>query len=236
MPDSWRVVYEIQNRPDVATPIAGYPSLGVKLEYEGNSLVRLTHEFSPDETLSEDEAYGASLRGLRVLWELLEHERGEPPRLTRGSVTKLGAPPRAVIAGRAQLKGSVIVVKPVSLPSDAALAAAPERLAAWLSLSNQARQASSDVEAIRNYYMVWEDMNGVPADPGPEPELELKYTRHFVSHGAELTDRKLLRFLEQRVAPGTNQFDPHNDVHVQFVAEQRRKARALVEAELTKRL
>jgi hypothetical protein len=82
--------------------------------------------------------------------------------------------------------------------------------------------------------MVWEDMHGRP-DVGSAAE-ELKFIRHFVSHGNELGDDSLLTFLRRELGKETKRYDPHELDHQNFLEQRREWARRLVESEIDKRL
>ena len=76
--------------------------------------------------------------------------------------------------------------------------------------------------------MIWEDMHSNGVSQGSQ-EQELKFIRHFVSHGAALQDRRLIEFLEREIQPGTRQYDPSNQSHRAFIERRREWARRLVE-------
>jgi hypothetical protein len=107
------------------------------------------------------------------------------------------------------------------------------RLLVWLRLANEARNAASSANAIRNYYMIWEDEHGTPEGTNAQTEaLELKFVRHFVSHGEKLVDSKLLDFLKKQIGKHTEQYDPTDSTHQVLVERYRAIGRTLIESEL----
>ena len=123
------------------------------------------------------------------------------------------------------------------MPDPKVFSHVPARLLAWLRLANDASGSNDPVDAIRDYYMIWEDMH--PAwkiQDGPAEATDLKLTRDFVSHGGKLKNKDVLDFVERNLGRRIEQFDPTDRAQQQFVSSQRKSARDLIEAELDKLL
>lgn len=133
------------------------------------------------------------------------------------------------------ITGCAAIVKPVRFPDEVTLGGQP-RLKVWLRLAVGARPPASAADAIRNYYMIWEDMNPSTQPVAGSPDQELKFIRDFVSHGKPLNGAGVTTFLNREFGKPENHFDPHNQEHQNFLDGRRQWARNLVEAEIDKLL
>lgn len=107
---------------------------------------------------------------------------------------------------------------------------APPRLNAWLFLANMARDTRSDIESLRDYYMVLEDVYSGRNEPAAVRNV--RYARNFVGHREPLTMMK--KFLLRELGHPVVQFDPHNADHLRLASRWREEARRLVDAELAR--
>ncbi len=123
------------------------------------------------------------------------------------------------------------------MPNPTIFTTSNTRLLVWLRLANEARNATIHADAIRNYYMISEDMHGRPQpSAAPTAEIELKFIRDFVSHGEALRNCCLLAFIQQELGRPVDQYDPTDNDQQQFVHRQRQLARELIEGELNRLL
>jgi len=211
-----------------------YPRLGVRIEYKDNKIASVIHTYTVSENLTEDQCLSYTKRHLRLLWELLEYRYGLPIKASNSHIRILGEPRPAT--GRLEFFVDAALCKEVILPKETILVKHPPRLMAWLRYVNDARNTRSDTEAIRLYYAAWEDMKGKPSQSHPAQATHLKHTRDFVSHGVRLTNPKALEFLKAELGQETNQYNPTDPVHCEFVRRQRYRARELIEAEIEREL
>jgi hypothetical protein len=135
------------------------------------------------------------------------------------------------------LEARTAVALPFSLPPEARLLAR-DRLHVWLRLINDARASLSDVESIRNCFMICEDIQSEDSqfDDAAQDFIALKATRDFVSHGRLLGSVALLQLLERHLGTGTRRFNPTDDSHVAFVRSQRPEAERFVTGLIEQRL
>lgn len=235
----WKVTYTIADGVEVDRQDRQYPVFGIEVHYNGQKLMRVEHTVEAEDTASHDDLIVLSDRKLRLFWELLEYRRLSPIRISSRTTEKVVQTENqpTIRTGEVSTTSAYCVARPINMPTEAMLSNAQPRLSAWLRLANEARHTGSDAEAVRNYYAIWEDMKGVPRSARPpwQPEVELKYTRHFVSHGEPLTkDKHLLHFLQTKLGHSVNQFDPHELSHQALIKQQREAARNLIEDELAK--
>lgn len=212
-----------------------YPTSGVTLVLEDGKITRLVHDLTDEQdVLLESEIVRLSHQELIFLFALLEFLSGDPLHTHRHVTECLDRPsttgglqlPMLRLSGRGTVRFAGTV--PVRLPSDTV--ARPSRLAVWLHLANDARRTTSAVDAIRNYYMIWEDICGVPSAGSTEEEI--KHVRDFVSHGNKLKNKRLLVFLQQELGTYVTQYDPHNERHKRFVEARRATIRDMVSVKL----
>jgi hypothetical protein len=219
----------------VRDPLASYPSLGIRFEYDvTGGLVKIRHVVDQQTSAQPHEVVRRSEQQLALLFESIEFLYGLPPEIAvrKARVMTAGnAIHRSV--GIASLTLSAAMVHPLCFPAEATLRAASPRIAALLHLFNAARPPTSDAEAIRLCYLISEDLRGRPASPGAStPEQRLKLTRDFVSHGVKLDNHSAAAFIESRIGKPLTAFDPTDPAHEAFVAAQRAEAAALVEPQL----
>jgi hypothetical protein len=198
------------------------------------SITGIDHVLYVDDQVSKPEVVDISTRDLSLLTELIRFRSGYcdvEKQSISPSATAPGVRPSATTW--THINGGAAIQRPLDLPAEASLASAPLRLRVWLRLAADARRMQTP-DAIRNYYMVWEDM-GIPSPTGSDGE-ELKFIRHFVSHGGALKDTALLGFLQRELRTPVTQYDPHETDHQNFLDGRREWARKLVEPEINSRL
>ncbi len=228
------VTFKFHDDIRVYNPITEYPSICVQIKYEKDKLRSIIHTFYASEDLSREQCVRCSKQQLRLLWELLEYRYGYPIVPSSSHVRVEGQ--AADLTASVGTSIDAILCRDVILPKDEFFSRHRLRLSAWLRFVNDARNTPSDPEAVRLYYAVWEDMKGRPDRNNPIESLHLKYTRDFVSHGEELKNKELLKFLKEKLKQETDQFDPANQIHRRFVKDQRNQARKLIEREIDKEL
>jgi hypothetical protein len=235
----WKVRYVLATAVEVDEPVPSYPILGLDLYYSGKKLTQVEHTITAEDTASHDDLIVLSDRNLRLFWEWLEYKRCAPIRISNRTTGSVAPVPGDPATGGILLEGAYVIALPINMPTETALTNAQLRLAVWLRLTNEARHTASDVEAVRNYFAIWEEIKGSPKSiPFPwSKEVQLKYTRHFVSHGEPLTkDKHLLDFLQRKLGHPVNQYDLHQPCHQALVKEGRAMAQSLIETELKKLL
>jgi hypothetical protein len=239
MVNSWKVVHHLGQPIQYGLGPTNYPELKISIILENGNIVRIEQILTVEDGKREEEVIAISNRKLITLWETLEYWWGHQPSVNRKTAKRLGTSSADGIqlTGFLTVSVSAFIAKPVRLPLEKILFYSDSRLHVWLRLVNEARQASSPNEAIRNYYMVWEDMKGRPDSVATgSHDTELKYVRDFVSHGEPLRNPKLLAFLQQEIGKTVGQYDPHDLDQLRFVQSRRDWARSLVETELEKLL
>lgn len=103
-----------------------------------------------------------------------------------------------------------------------------DRLPVWLHLTNHARVEEDNAHALRDYYMVLEDLPG--KDKLPEIK-RIRHARNFVSHGNKLY-KNTRAFLTNAIGQKVDCYNPREGSHCQLVLEWRNEARKLVESQL----
>jgi len=237
MTTRWKVLYEFQTGIKVVNPVLSYPSMGLTLQYEGEKLLRIERELDIDDAVEPAQVLDKSEADLKLFWELLEYRWRLPlPPLSK-SIERIQDQPTT--QGRTlfiQSTLSASIHAPVIMPKTSELLCDNTRILVWLKLANEARKYDSAADAIRNYYMIWEDLHsGQNKEGWPREAIELNYVRDFVSH-AKITNKNLLTFLKQELGEETFQFDPTNARHIDFINRYYLKCRKLVENELDKQL
>jgi hypothetical protein len=230
----WQVVHTLDRPITVVKEVASYVDRGIDFTYEAGKLVQIRHSFSVKDGLGRLAAVETSRNVLSLIVDLIEFWWGNPVRIVESIPQLLSETtddPGAVLHGAVVAGMSVTVARAVRLPSPEALRSAPSRLHVWLRLANEAARATS-VEAVRNYYMIWEDMHAPDPPKAGEP-LRLKLIRDFVSHGKNLTNPDLLALLQQEFGRPVSQFDPLDPAHRELIDDERVRARQLMEAELS---
>ena len=229
----WRVVHHLQRSIAVVSNLPGYPHFGVSFGYENARIAHLAHEFEAHD-LSRSSAVDRSHRELQYILDILEFWWGHPARIAASTATLVSQEAQesdTVLTGTVVAGASVSVARAVRLPTAEALKTAPARLPVWLRLANDASQSSSSADAVRNYYMIWEDKNGRPTS-GQREAQRLKFIRDFVSHGEPLSNPGLKAFLAKELGSPVVRYDPTDLNHRQLVADGCTRARVLIDGEL----
>jgi hypothetical protein len=232
----WRVHHTFERPLTVVNQIHSYPASGIELRYEGAKLVGVTHTFDVPEEQDRFWAGETSRKALSLLTDILQYWWGFPIRASTSAAELLAEdhadPATTKLRGGVSAPASTAIARPIPLPTQAILQAPPSRLPVWLRLANDARQADSPAHAVRNYYMIWEDMNDRrPKRTETEP-WRLKLVRDFVSHGDKLKSASLQLFLATELGEPVMRYDPTDPAHRQLVIDARERARRLIEAEL----
>ncbi len=229
----WRVTHAIKAGAAVVRPLKQYPGLNMTLRYDGDTLKAVEHELQVDESFGHADVVRKSHELLVTFWELLHYLRGLPISIERSSAVPLESSVANKSTGAVVAVFDALICHRMEMPREDILLDPPGRLLVWLRLANDAR-AGRDVDAIRNYYMIWEDMHGRPQEgKSPRAALELKHSRDFVSHG-RVDNKEVQKFLKQELGRSITQFDPTDRAQAALVEKLRHQARDLVEDELAK--
>jgi hypothetical protein len=230
-----KVSHLLQQPMAYASGPTTFPNLRARLILDGDMITQVDHEVMEDDLQTNHQIAETSKQQLSILWEVINYISGHDLRRADCRVERLGnaSSPNSPSTTSRNQTGTARIVRPLKLPDETRLLS-NNRLRVWLRLANDARLPASSIDAIRNYYMIVEDMLG-PETPGTS-EQELKFTRNFVSHGVALDRRALLEFLEREIGAGTQQYDPFNPSHQRFVEKRRDWAMRLVESKINSRL
>lgn len=235
MSERWKVTYTLKLPVTISSSHQGYSGLRVRFCFDtDNKLVELEHELDTEDSESGDRVLEESGRRLHLLFEAMNFRHGA--RLIVGS---RNAEKTSIIPGGSattqyldiQQKLDAQLFKAIRAPSESSISDETNRLNVWLVLANTARDTADDVNALRNYFLVLEDRHS-GSQQKPSNYSQIKYARHFVSHGGSLGDPNLLSFLQTEFGVLVNQYDPSNKDHQQFVRKWRAEARTLVESEI----
>ena len=233
----WKVVHQFSEGIFVQNPTIGYPSIGVSLYYDGNKLMRVEHELEVDDELEPYRVVDTSRDALDLFWELLRYRRGISLPSTQRTASKIKPVDNSqpIGVGFADVTTRVAICLPVVMPDPSLFSHANSRLLVWLRLWNDASDSDSATDAIRNYYMILEDMYSDRKDNMPTEVENLKLVRHLVSHGNK-PHRETREFVEKHLGKSIEKFDPTDKAQQQFIRSWRTSARNLVEMEINKRL
>jgi len=228
----YEVAYDLAAGIRVAAPIGGYASLGIQFEYdESGLLVRVRHRIQAE---ADSEAMDLSRRRVTLLFEAIEFLYGLPPvvRSCRVQAVDVGSASTKRV-GFTTIAASTVLVSPLQFPEEQGLQGASPRLATLLHLFNSARPPTSDAEAVRLYYLICEGFDELSVTGRAAPaEKQLKYTRHFVSHGKKLDDPSAAAFIESQIGKRLTAYDPTDPDHAAFVKAQRSEALRFIEPRL----
>jgi len=237
MSERWRVSYILDPGIQVASAIPGYPLLGVTFDHDGNGmLAKIEHQLELSDGLAPA-SVGESQKRLRLMLEALEFRYGLPLQMKEHRAEMLSSAPGrpAKTTGFVWATAGAAIAKPLAYPAESALTGAKDRLAVWLHLANSSSNGEevADATALRNYFLIIEDMRFGKSLSAKEQRA--KYARHFVSH-AKLTKDGPLKFIKAEFGEAVAQFNPTDPRHVRMVRKWRAEARAIVDTELEKLL
>jgi hypothetical protein len=179
---------------------------------------------------------------LMLFWEVLHFRRGIPLPISNTSAIKLDPEEIAPVYPRMQdAQTRFGLCNAIVMPHDQVFMRTANRLLVWLWLANKARHTidtpDGNADAIRNYYMIWEDLYGIPdVKTTPKEAFELKLIRDLVSHGYKLGNKELRKLTMNQYGRAINQFDPTDRVHQCLVGQYRTIGRELVERELDQKI
>jgi hypothetical protein len=241
----WRVCYSFSSPVDVQGPVSAYSNLGVSLYYDesGAKLVRVEHELETDDMYERSQVVDKSQENLKSFWELLEYLRGLPlPINDRSAKLENGKGALATHTATFSTQARFSLCEVIRMPDSKVFKRPDNRLLVWLWLANKARDFSEtpdgDANAIRNYYMIWEDLPDRAKDDDTRIRASgLKCVRNFVSHGEVFRGvRKRLKDECKKIQADytgrVNRFDPTDKVHRDLVHQYRTIGRELVKREL----
>lgn len=234
MPTQWKVTYAL-NRVDVNNQVPTYPDLGVSVRYEDDKIVAVEHTLDTDDSMTDMQAITRSQQNLKLFWELLQYKRGVPIPISSRTAERVTATPGATgtRTGLASASISAALARGIGMPDPVVFTQAPSRLIVWLRLANDAHAAPVDADAIRNYYMIWEDKNGIAKDSDVNLDaVNLRLVRNFVSHGFKLDDLEIRKLVESEVRISDIHYDPTDSAQQRFVQKYRQIGRMLIEREL----
>jgi len=236
----WIVTHDLQQPIPVVSKVDSYPNLGIGLEYDiSGYLVRIQHKFETHHDIKEADVPRLSERQLGKFLEIIEFFYGFPPKIAQQRVkAQKPVSDSSSSIGFISISMGAYIVDQVRLPAEQTLDDDYPRLTALLHLFNAARPPASDDEAVRLYYLIWEDLHGTPSSCGSTlREQRLKFTRDFVSHGYALTrNKQAISFIESSLNQKIKAFDPTDPDHITFVTRQRLEAETLIREELKKQL
>jgi hypothetical protein len=234
----WRIVHSIAIGVDVTNPIISYPSKNITLKYEDHKLRQIEHIIMTDNTYDASQSIDASKKQLAFFFELLRYLYGIDLPPISSTAQKVEPSTGIQFIGQASIciNTRFTVVKSIILPDDQTLALYCDRLPVLITLANDAVKSDSKIHAIRNYYMICEDLfYEFDNNKWPREAKEIRWTRNFVSH-AKLCNREPLNFIHAALGGNVNSFNPTDRSHINFVNRQYGNARRFIEAELDKRI
>jgi hypothetical protein len=208
------------------------PELGLTFEYQSGQLTRVIHQISIPEG---SDVIATSRRALSGFWESLNYQRGA--RVLIGGAHAHPLDPerhdraRLIVLPLRERDDSWLL-RPVRIPTSGKfIINAPSRLGAWLHFATLARDETSPADALKDYFIILEEMFG-----RNDPSItDLKYMRDFVSH-ASLANAALLALVEKELGYKANQYEPRNSDHIRMIRKYRDLARATVKTEIAKLL
>jgi hypothetical protein len=235
----WKVTYRIAQSIEVTNPVTSYTDLAVSLRYDSNAkLTHVEHQLVTPNTATRDDVLALSQEQLQLFWEVLHYQRGVPltisGRTTEQMQKIIGSPPQ--LTSDVSYTAAASLCRILDMPSPNLFASPNSRLIVWLRLANEATSATP-VDAIRNYYMIWEDMYGKPTPTTTPPAAyELKFIRDFLSHGEPLNNSALLAFIQRELGVPANQYNPTDRAHQTLVRKHHEQAKHLIDGEISKHL
>ena len=232
----WRVSYPVEGKLLVLGPSPDYSSFGLSLQLDDLRLTGITDEFEVTGPISSERALSIFRERIAPFLDILAFRQGLPVRLGGPCVSMRETETDSFkkVLTFVTAPASVLLSQRVALPSPQGMATLSAELRHWIYIANRARAGESDVNALRDYYIVSESWGGKPRAISDDLQ-NLKWARDFVSH-AKLDSKSLLSWLAIELGEGTDRFDSTNPTHVRFVRLARVKARTLIEKELETRL
>lgn len=235
----WKVRYVLGNRIPITGAVPGYPKLGLTFIAGTEGISEYHHTFSAPDELQHEGVLAESQRRLALFVEYLEYRYGIAIQIQQWTTEKVpvDASTPAKKTGSAALDMRVALVCSVELPSESLLLTSRPRLLSLLRFANDARRAPVDADAVKGYFMIWEDLHEAEdRSIWPLEALRLSYCRDFISHGVPMNRPRVSAYLESSLGKGVTKFDPVNEQHRKFVKEHRTFGRTLIEAEIEKTL
>jgi hypothetical protein len=229
MPVEWRVTYSIEPNIEITPADPAIPAFNLELHYSPEGKLKgAIHTVQTKDADRPEIAYSTSQKELLVLWEALRYTSGIPLQVRASGAETTGHIARRMTAAA----GAFHVRSASKVPDPARLQSSPDRLTTWLWLANAARAATEDAEALRNYYMILEDIHGRPDNSRPTLQ-RIALARDFVSH-AKIDRRSGRAFLEAELGYSAPeyQYDAHLEAHRKLARKYREEARQAVEREL----
>jgi hypothetical protein len=228
----WNVSHHFLGGLHIRRKIKGYNKLGISLKYTNNKLMSLEHEVIYKDSMEPNEVIAKSLEQLKLFLEILHYLRGVPFDI-KSTANKLEAAPllsTSITNVSIDIKLSANII----LPKLKTLLKPPDRLLTWVKLANDALDSTDNEFAIRNYYMIWEDMKADSSiDNWPPEANDLRQIRNFVSHGGKLR-KATCTFVESKLGMKIERYDPSVPAVMELVRLCRITAQNLIDSEMEK--
>jgi hypothetical protein len=222
----WKVTFTLCEGASVAESDAGYPGykeLKVTFGYDvSGKLIRIEQDLDCEPELTAPDVIRRSEKILQTLWEALNFKHGAPL-LVESRNARIEEPSIETGSYRSKnLAKTADAVEPIKMPKEASLLTS--RLNTWLHLANQARDATEDAHALRDYCLLFEDAKPKYMHAINDKTLTMiKAARDFVSHG-QIKDPEVLAFLKSKIGP-IDRYNPNNKLHQVFVKYWKKEAR-----------
>jgi len=209
------VAFVVEGRPEFTSFGEEYQVEGISFSFEGKVLAKVHVIVTHDGQTGHDEILAVARDRIESLLALLHFGRGAPLQL--GAVEWQGIEPQSPVRiGLGFVKTQASLIRPIPLPPRNLVIGLDRALVLQLGWYNSGTTALWVIEKIRNYFEVLEVENVVTNGSYGIPAT-MRWLRNAVSHPV-ISDPQIKSFLQAHI--GTDQIDPNNEKHIQFLESQ----------------
>ncbi len=233
----WEVEHRFEQGLPVANIVDSYPSLNVTLDYTDSKLVVINHKLETDGSEACN-IIDLSKKELQVFLAYLQFDYGPslPPIKSKIKKNPENLHERLVSCNSVSLDCGICRAT-IRLPDNNFFSEIDYRKYILLLLANKAQEMKEPEYAIRNYYIILEELYPEKADYGKNRDrVEVKYIRDFVSHSI-INNETILGFLSDKLQEeiyGFLKYDPLNLKHKELVNTYKIVGARLIDEEFNK--
>jgi hypothetical protein len=233
----WEVEHTFEQGLPVANIVDSYPSLNVNLKYTDSKLVVINHKLETDGSEACN-IIELSKNKLQVFFAYLQFDYGPslPPIKSKIKKNPENLHERLTSCNSVSLDCGIC--RTIRLPDNTFFSEIDYRKYILLLLANKAQEMKEPEYAIKNYYIILEELYPDKVDYEKNIDrVEIKYVRNFVSHSMIDKDKKALKFLANELNEevcDSLRYDPLNSKHKELVNKYKNIGFRLIDEEFNK--
>lgn len=224
----WMIDHRFAASLPVLNKVDSYPSLGITIDYVDSNISVIHHTLSSNK--DKLEIIESSKNELKLFFELLQFWYGLPLPVITSSARVVNDTSMQITHSKVPTNLDSLLSGNIKMPNPSLFSELDERKYILLFLANDARNSGNKVHAIRNYYIILEELHTEDYDTDKD-RLKLRYIRDFVSHHKITKNKKIIDLIECETGSRTDSYNPHNEKHQLLISRYWQIGEKLVDKE-----